>query len=49
MCDFRDIDLYYFFLSGDLLDKPEWDKTNLHNANHDFKNFDIALHLACEI
>ena len=43
---FRGLDLYYFFLSGDLLDSPEWDETGLHEANHRFQNFDIALHLA---
>ncbi len=47
--DFRGLDLYYFFLSGDLLDAPEWDKGGLEEANHNYQNFDIALHLACEI
>lgn len=47
--DFRNLDLYYFFLSGDLLDAPEWDEKGLKEANHNFKNFDIALHLAEEI
>ncbi len=46
---FRKLDLYYFFLSGDLLDSPEWDDKGLHDANHRFQNFDIALHLAEEI
>ena len=49
LCDFRKLDLYYFFLSGDLLDAPEWDVNGLKEANHNFQNFDIALHLACEI
>lgn len=49
MCDFRNLDLYYFFLSGDLLDALEWDNAGLKEANHNFQNFDIALHLACEI
>jgi len=47
--NFRGKELYYFMLSGDLLDSPEWDETNLNNANHNIKNFDIALHLAYEI
>lgn len=46
---FRGIHLYYFFLSGDLLDSPEWDEKGLHEANHRFQNFDIALHLAEEL
>lgn len=49
MCNFRNLDLYYFFLSGDLLDSPEWIKEGLYEANHSFQNFEIALRLACEI
>ena len=49
VCDFRGLDLYYFFLSGDLLDAPKWEKEGLSEANHNFHNFDIALHLACEL
>lgn len=49
VCNFRNLDLYYFFLSGDLLDAPEWDKKGLNEANHNYQNFDIALHLACEL
>jgi len=49
VCNFRGLELYYFFLSGDLLDAPEWDENGLREANHNFQNFDIALHLACEI
>lgn len=44
--NFRHLDLYYFLLSGDLLDSFEWDKTGLQEANHKFGNFDIALRLA---
>ena len=49
VADFRDLDLYYFLLSGDLLDAPEWDDRKLHSANHDYENFYIALKLADEI
>lgn len=49
VCNFRDLNLYYFFLSGDLLDAPEWDEGGLRSANHNFQNFDIALHLAAEL
>lgn len=49
MCDFRDLELYYFFLSGDLLDSPEWVEEGLKEANHDYQNFEIALKLASEI
>lgn len=49
MCDFRGLELYTFFTSGDLLDAPEWDKRNLNSENggqHDAGHFDIALALA---
>ena len=49
MCNFRNLDLYYFFLSGDLLDSPEWVEEGLKDANHNYKNFEIALRLASEI
>jgi len=49
LCDFRGLSLYYLMFCGDILDAPEWDESNLHNANHDIKNFDIVLHLADEI
>lgn len=49
MCDFRGLDLYYFFLSGDLLDSPEWIEDGLKEANHNFQNFEIALRLSCEL
>lgn len=26
MCQFRNLDVYTFFMSGDLLDAPEWDE-----------------------
>lgn len=47
--NFRNLDLYYFFLSGDLLDSPEWCEKGLKEANHSHQNFDIALHLAEKI
>ena len=50
MCDFRGLNLYMFFTSGDLLDAPKW--TERHEAGekkgtqHDVGHFDIALELA---
>lgn len=50
MCDFRGLQFYTFFTSGDLLDAPEWDER--HDAGeyagtqHDPLHFDIALALA---
>ena len=51
MCDFRGLDLYVFFTSGDLLDAPEWDERHafegqVEGTQHDAKHFEIALELA---
>ena len=50
MCNFRGIELYTFFTSGDLLDAPKWDprhkKGEIENTQHDSGHFDIALALA---
>ena len=50
MCDFRGLNLYTFFTSGDLLDAPEWDERHKAGENegtqHDVGHFDIALELA---
>lgn len=50
MCDFRGLDFYTFFTSGDLLDAPEWDERHAPGeyagTQHDFLHFDIALALA---
>lgn len=50
MCDFRGLNLYTFFTSGDLLDAPEWDARHkegqTEGTQHDAGHFDIALELA---
>lgn len=50
MCDFRDLKLYAFFTSGDLLDAPEWDARvkpgQIKHTQHDAGHFDIAFALA---
>ncbi len=50
MCDFRGLNLYTFFTSGDLLDAPEWDtrrkEGQTKGTQHDTGHFDIALELA---
>ena len=50
MCDFRGLNLYMFFTSGDLLDAPEWDERHkegeTEGTQHDAGHFDIALELA---
>lgn len=49
MCSFRNLELYPFFTSGDLLDAPEWDEREKNYRNggqHDVGHFNIALALA---
>lgn len=50
MCQFRNIDVYTFFMSGDLLDAPEWDERKIpgeiKGTQHDGRYFEIALKLA---
>ena len=50
LCDFRGLEFYTFFTSGDLLDAPEWDErhegTSLKGTQHDVGHFAIALELA---
>lgn len=53
VCDFRGLDLYVFFTSGDLLDAPRWDTRckagQIINTQHDAGHFGIALALADSI
>lgn len=50
MCNFRNLELYMFFTSGDLLDAPEWDARckngQLKGTQHDTGHFNIAIALA---
>jgi uridine phosphorylase len=50
MCNFRGLELYLFFTSGDLLDAPEWNERHAHGetkgTQHDVGHFDIALELS---
>lgn len=50
MCNFRGLDAYFFFTSGDLLDAPKWEermkKNQRKNTQHDSGHFHIALELA---
>ncbi len=51
VCDFRGLDLYYYLISGDLLDCEEWDMRILGDdeEKHQLKNFYIALEMALKI
>ena len=46
VCDFHGLQLYYFLMTGDVLDLPEWDVGELRTANHHLDNFRIALKIA---
>lgn len=50
VCDFRGLELYVFFTSGDLLDAPQWDARcqagQIVHTQHDAGHFGIALALA---
>ena len=50
MCTLRELDAYFFFTCGDLLDAPKWDarlkKNQKKDTQHDSGHFDIALELA---
>ena len=46
VCDFHGFSLYYFLMTGDVLDNPEWNEADLRAANHCLDNFQIALTLA---
>lgn len=50
MCDFRGLEFYTFFTSGDLLDAPKWNerhkKGEIIGTQHDSGHFQIALELA---
>ena len=50
MCDYRELNAYFFFTCGDLLDAPKWDermkKNQVKHTQHDSGHFDIALELA---
>ena len=49
-CNFRGLELFAFFTSGDLLDAPEWDarlpERGYAGTQHDAGHFDIAIELA---
>ena len=49
VCNWRGKQLHYILFSGDLLDAPEWIEEGLTEANHDLKNFNIALAIAEKI
>lgn len=49
VCDFHNIELYYFLVTGDVIDTEEYTADGLHEANHDMKKFYTALRIAEEL
>ena len=48
-CDFHGFELYDFLVTGDVLDAPEYDVSDLSAANHDLDKLWIALELAARL
>lgn len=52
VCDFHGMELYYFLISGDLLDGEEWDARILGNEQEmdtQVRSFYIALEMALQL
>ena len=49
VCDYYGFELYDFLATGDVVDQPEYDPDGLHEANHSFEKFDIAIEIAKRI
>ncbi len=43
VCDYRNIELYDFLVTGDVLSEEQYDHLGLHDANHSLDKFFIAL------
>lgn len=46
VCDFHNIELYDFLVTGDVVDQSDYTPDGLHEANHNLDKFYIALKLA---
>lgn len=49
LCDFKGLEYYTFFYTGDLLDAPQWEQRILSNElekDHQLSNFLVALEIA---
>lgn len=49
VCSHYGYGLYYFLMTGDVLDLPAWDVGELRRANHCLDNFRLALEIAREV
>lgn len=46
VCDFHNIELYDFLVTGDVVDQPDYTPEGLQDANHNLDKFHVALKLA---
>ena len=46
VCDFHNLDLYAFIVTGDILSEEKYEVEGLHNANHSLDKLFIALEIA---
>lgn len=46
VCDFYNIELYDFLVTGDIVDQPDYIPKGLHEANHNLDKFYVALQVA---
>lgn len=49
VCDFHNLDLYSFIVTGDVLSEEKYDVSGLKNANHSLDKFFISLEIAKRI
>ena len=52
LCDFKGLEYYTFFYTGDLLDAPQWEQRILSNdleKDHQLTNFLVALEIAVRV
>ena len=45
VCDYYGFELYDFLMTGDVVNQPNYSKEGLHEANHSFDKFDVALEI----
>jgi len=49
VCDFHNLDLYSFIVTGDVLSIEKYDVSELYNANHNLDKLFVALEIAMRI
>lgn len=49
VCDYYGFELYDFLVTGDVVNQPNYSVDGLHDANHSFDKFDVAIEILKEI